>query len=117
MLLSLPSGCFVGKLKVFEPLMLSIFATPISTLEIKILTKQFSCIKKQERYECGRTQTKSNESTGIVIPKRGDDGGKRKLNKTIKLLLDCDALNLIRLIKNNKVTGNGGKKLVKFSRK
>lgn len=117
MLLSLASGCFVGELKVFEPLMLSIFTTSISTLEIKILTKQFSCIKKQKRFESWGTQTKSNKSTGIVIPERGDNEEERKLNKTIKLLLDCDALNLIRLIKNNKVTRKKGEKVIKFSRK
>lgn len=40
----------------------------------------------------------------IVILWRKWEGGekKNKLNKTIKLLLDCDALNLIRLIKNNR---------------
>jgi hypothetical protein len=32
-------------------------------------------------------------------------GRKSKLNKTIKLLLNCDALNLIRLIKNNRKRG------------
>jgi hypothetical protein len=44
-------------------------------------------------------------------------GRKSKLNKTIKLLLNCDALNLIRLIKNNRKRGEKGEKSwVKFWR-
>ena len=77
------------------------------TLEIKILTKQLSCINRRKKWV--KKLNKSSKNPGNCHSQIGlgeKDGvrdiEKSKLNKTIKLLLNCDALNLIRLIKNRK---------------